>query len=80
MATALCVEIEANPDGTYSVVECSPREKMPNEAESEGQSYASIDEALSAAKSMLATTAGAASPDPASEFEAGFAGVREGAM
>lgn len=68
-----CVEIEANPDGSYSVALC---EKMPNEAESAGQSFASIDEALSAAKDLLATSA----PSGPSDFEAGFAGVREGAM
>lgn len=68
-----CVEIESLPDGTFSVVLCEPRE-TPNEAESGGQSFTSIDEALSAAKTMLAP-APAAGP---SDFEVGFDAVRGG--
>ena len=76
---AICVEIEALPDGTYSVTECEPREEeeMPGEAESAGQTVASIDEALATAKALL--DGGAPSLDPAAgAFETGFANARGG--
>ena len=72
---AICVEIEALPDGTYSVTECEPREEkeMPGEAESASQPIGSIDEALAKAKELLSP-----SPDPAQAFETGFANARTG--
>jgi len=63
----MCLKITVDEGGMVSVAECDPMEK--SDEYGEGQQFGSVDEALSAVKSMLG------GESEAEQESAGFAGV-----
>ena len=71
-APAKCIEIEMASDGSFKVYECEPKGEAPGEAESAGESYQSMDEALQAAAKLLTN-------DTRTEADQQMAGYSKGA-